>query len=51
MAKTNITHTCSFGLLWIGGWLFTLGYVQLGFWQGVLALAVWPYYLGAFLTG
>ena len=34
------------GLLWFGGWLFTLGFVHLTFWKGVLAIVLWPYYLG-----
>ncbi len=37
----------SHGLYWCIGWLFTLGYVHLPFWKGVLALLIWPYYLGA----
>jgi hypothetical protein len=36
------------GSLWFIGWLFTIGYLKLAFWKGVLALFVWPYYLGAF---
>jgi hypothetical protein len=32
--------------LWIGGWLFTIGYAHPHFWQIVLALAIWPYYVG-----
>lgn len=39
----------SFGLgIWIIGWLFTIGFVHLTFWQGVLGVVIWPYYLGAF---
>jgi hypothetical protein len=38
------------GMLWCMGWLFTIGYVHLAFWRGVLALAIWPYYLGATLA-
>jgi hypothetical protein len=34
------------GTLWIMGWLFTIGYLKLSFWKGVLALIIWPYYLG-----
>jgi uncharacterized membrane protein len=37
------------GPLWFIGWLFTIGYLRLAFWKGVLALIVWPYYLGSFL--
>jgi hypothetical protein len=36
------------GPLWIIGWLFTIGFLRLAFWKGVLALIVWPYYLGIF---
>ncbi len=35
------------GLVWFVGWLFTIGYLHLGFWQGLLGLFVWPYFLGA----
>ena len=35
------------GSLWFVGWLFTLGLLHLSFWKGVLAMVVWPYYLGA----
>jgi len=34
------------GLLWVVGWLFTIGFLHVTFWRGVLALALWPYYLG-----
>ena len=32
--------------VWMIGWLFTLGFLDLGFWKGVLAILVWPYYVG-----
>ena len=34
------------GLTWIGGWLFSIGFLHLGFWRAVLAIGIWPYYLG-----
>ena len=34
------------GILWIIGWIFTIGYLKLNFWRGVLAIIIWPYYLG-----
>jgi hypothetical protein len=34
------------GLLWFAGWLFTIGFLGLPFWNGVLAIVLWPYYLG-----
>ena len=32
--------------LWFALWLFTIGYLNLTFWKGLLALVLWPYYLG-----
>ncbi len=34
------------GQLWFAGWLFTIGFAGLHFWQGVLAVVLWPYFLG-----
>jgi len=34
------------GMLWFGGWLFTLGFAKLIWWKALLALVVWPYFLG-----
>jgi hypothetical protein len=34
------------GTLWTIGWIFTIGYLKLSFWKGVLALFIWPYYIG-----
>jgi len=42
-------HTASGGL-WLAAWLFTIGFLKLSFWQGVLAILLWPYYLGASLA-
>lgn len=39
------------GVLWFIGWLFTIGFLKLGFWKGVLALLIWPYFLGADFAG
>lgn len=33
------------GAIWVIGWLFTIGYAQLVWWQIILGIAVWPYYL------
>jgi hypothetical protein len=32
--------------IWFIGWLFTIGYLHLSFGRGVLAIIVWPYYMG-----
>lgn len=46
MEKIKIENHTFSGGLWAIGWLFTIGYVGLTFWQGVLAIIIWPYYLG-----
>ncbi len=38
-------HTFS-GALWVIGWFFTIGLLHLSFWKGVLAVIIWPYYIG-----
>ena len=45
MEKITIQHG-SFGMLWCAAWLFTLGFLHLSFWKGVLAIILWPYFLG-----
>lgn len=34
------------GILWAIGWLFTIAFAKLIWWQAILAIAIWPYYLG-----
>ena len=36
----------SAAMLWFAGWLFTLGFLELGFWKGLIAVIIWPYYIG-----
>ncbi len=48
--RIRIEQHGGLGLIWLAGWLFTIGYLELGFWRGVLALIVWPYYLGVDLA-
>jgi len=45
---TNKVPGSTLGPLWLIGWLFTIGFLRLAFWKGLLALVVWPYYLGVF---
>jgi hypothetical protein len=45
--RINIHQQSCLGMLWFIGWLFSIGYLHLGFWQGLLGLIVWPYFLGA----
>ncbi|WP_366657849.1 hypothetical protein [Fodinicurvata sp. EGI_FJ10296] len=48
--RIKIEQQSGLGLLWIAGWLFTIGYSGLGFWSGLLAVLVWPYFLGTDLA-
>ena len=50
MDTVKIEQQGAAGLLWIGAWLFTIGFLHLTFWKGVLALLVWPYYLGTYFA-
>jgi hypothetical protein len=34
------------GMLWFGGWLFTIGFAKLVWWKALFGLIVWPYFLG-----
>jgi hypothetical protein len=49
--RIQITQHSSLGAAWFAGWLFSIGYLQLGFWNGVLGIVVWPYFLGAHFVG
>lgn len=49
--RINIIQHSSLGMLWFAGWLFTIGYLHFGFWRGLWALVVWPYYIGSYLAG
>lgn len=44
--KIRIEQHSATGLLWFGGWLFSIGFLHLSFWKAVLGLVVWPYYIG-----
>ena len=34
------------GPIWFIGWLFTIGYANLIWWKIILAIVIWPYFLG-----
>jgi len=34
------------GIFWFAGWLFTIAFANLVWWKIILAIVVWPYYLG-----
>jgi hypothetical protein len=51
MEKVKIERHGAEGPIWICGWLFTIGLLHLFFWRGVLAIVIWPYYVGMAVHG
>jgi len=49
--RIRIEQHSAAGLVWVIGWLFTIGFLQLSFWRGLLGVIVWPYYVGVRLAG
>ena len=50
MQKIKIEQHALCGGFWFGAWMFTIGILDLNFWQGFWGLIIWPYYLGHALT-
>jgi hypothetical protein len=46
MEKIKIENHSFSAFSWFAGWLFTIGFLHLSFWQGVLAIVLWPYFIG-----
>lgn len=44
--KIKVEQHSGVGLIWFIGWLFSIGFLSLSFWEGVLAIIIWPYYIG-----
>lgn len=40
MEKVSSEQHSFGGLLWVAGWLFTIGFLKLTFWNGVLAIVL-----------
>lgn len=51
MASNKVEVAGIMGPVWIIGWMFTIGFLKLYFFKGLLALIVWPYYIGEFVGG
>ena len=49
MKKIKVETQVFGGGVWFAAWLFTIGFLNLTMGQGVLAIVIWPYYLGAAL--
>lgn len=50
MERIRVEQHSSLGMFWVAAWLFTIGFLKLSFWWGVLAIVIWPYLLGAKLA-
>ncbi len=44
--RSRIMRVDTTGPIWFIGWLFTIAFAKLVWWQAILALVAWPYYLG-----
>ena len=51
MEKIKIEQHTTSGSLWFAGWLFTIGFLHLSFGKAVVALLLWPYFLGLTFSG
>ncbi|MCF6327533.1 MAG: hypothetical protein L3J21_09620 [Devosiaceae bacterium] len=49
--SNEIKKPWGLGLVWIAGWLFSIGFLGLGLRDGFFGLAIWPYQLGAAMSG
>lgn len=50
MSKVKVQQGGFTAFSWVAGWLFAIGFLHLSFLKGVLAIILWPYYLGAFFS-
>jgi hypothetical protein len=50
MQKIKVENHSLSGGLWIIGWLFTIGFLGLSFGKGLVAIVIWPYFLGVFFA-
>jgi len=50
MEKIKIENQSFTAFSWFAAWLFTIGFLHLSFWKGVLAILLWPYYIGMFVS-
>jgi hypothetical protein len=46
MDKRNGTSGALAGVIWFIGWLFTISFAHLAWWQIILGVVLWPLFLG-----
>lgn len=50
MEKIKIENHTFTGGMWFAAWLFTIGFLKLNLTTAILAIVLWPYYLGNALS-
>jgi hypothetical protein len=50
MEKIKVENHSFTAFSWFAGWLFTIGFLHLSFGTGILALLLWPYYIGLYVS-
>ncbi|MDD5489390.1 MAG: hypothetical protein PHP25_01770 [Candidatus Moranbacteria bacterium] len=51
MEKIKVENHSFTAFSWFAGWLFTIGFLHLPLGKGILAILLWPYYIGAWVSG
>ncbi|HMN19260.1 MAG TPA: hypothetical protein PKA31_01525 [Candidatus Moranbacteria bacterium] len=46
MEKIKVEQHGFTAFSWFAGWLFTIGFLGLPFGKAILAICLWPYYIG-----
>lgn len=50
MEKVKVENHSFTAFSWFAAWLFTIGFLDLSFGQGLLAVLLWPYYIGQYVS-
>jgi hypothetical protein len=50
MEKIKVENHMFTGGFWCVAWLFTIGFLKLSVGKAILAILLWPYYLGVALS-
>jgi hypothetical protein len=48
--KIRVEQHSFMGGLWCASWLFTIGFLHLSLWRAVLAILIWPWYIGHYVS-
>lgn len=50
MQNIKVENQMLGGGLWFAAWLFTIAFLKLSLLQAILAVVIWPYYLGNYFS-